>query len=121
MPNSCACLIEFVVSPPALASPMILAFEACACNRNDEKSGRVERHVDAAEHLAAVRLDDRGGVALQRVAEGVIGGDEEPGVAARLDHRLAGAVGERIGVVGPMDGIGRAGLAGQVGGGGAGD
>src|ERR1041384_6230396 len=27
-----------MVSPPALASPMILAFDACACNRNDEKS-----------------------------------------------------------------------------------
>src|SRR5260221_14715807 len=38
MPNSDACLIELVVSRPALASPMIFAFELCACNRNDEKS-----------------------------------------------------------------------------------
>src|ERR1700687_3953829 len=38
MPNSAACLIELMVSPPALASPMILAFDACACSRNDEKS-----------------------------------------------------------------------------------
>lgn len=38
MPNSAACLIEFVVSPPALARPTIFAFEACACSRNDEKS-----------------------------------------------------------------------------------
>src|ERR1700758_687509 len=38
MPNSAACLIELIVSPPALASPMTLAFEDCACNRKDEKS-----------------------------------------------------------------------------------
>src|SRR3954469_3587959 len=38
MPNSAACLIELVVSPPALARPMTLALDACACSRNDEKS-----------------------------------------------------------------------------------
>src|SRR6478672_1349588 len=38
MPNSAPCLIELMVSPPALARPMILAFDACACSRNDEKS-----------------------------------------------------------------------------------
>ncbi len=38
MPNSAACLIEFVVSPPALARPMIFAFDACACSRNELKS-----------------------------------------------------------------------------------
>src|SRR5262249_33236611 len=38
MPNSDACLIELIVSAPALASPMILAFEACACSRKEEKS-----------------------------------------------------------------------------------
>src|SRR5207302_1076964 len=38
MPNSAPCLIELMVSPPALASPMTFAFEDCACRRNDEKS-----------------------------------------------------------------------------------
>jgi ABC-type branched-subunit amino acid transport system substrate-binding protein len=38
MPNSAACLMELMVSPPALASPMIFAFDCCACSRNDEKS-----------------------------------------------------------------------------------
>ena len=33
-----ACLIELMVSPPALARPMTFAFEVCACSRNDEKS-----------------------------------------------------------------------------------
>src|SRR5882757_4828518 len=38
MPNSAACLIELMVSPPALARPITLAFEVCACSRNEEKS-----------------------------------------------------------------------------------
>jgi hypothetical protein len=38
MPNSAACLIELMVSPPALARPMILRLEAWACSRKDEKS-----------------------------------------------------------------------------------
>ena len=37
-PNSAACLIALMVSPPALARPITLAFEACACSRNEEKS-----------------------------------------------------------------------------------
>ena len=38
MPNSEACLMELMVSPPAFASPMILAPDAFACSRNEEKS-----------------------------------------------------------------------------------
>ena len=38
MPNSDACLIVLTVSPPALASPITLAPEACACSRKEEKS-----------------------------------------------------------------------------------
>src|SRR6478752_1229843 len=38
MPNSAPCLIELIVSPPALASPMTLALEDCACSKNDERS-----------------------------------------------------------------------------------
>ena len=60
------------------------------------------------------------GIALERMAEGVVGGQEKPGVAAGLDDGLAGAVGQRPGVVGPVDRVGAAVLAGQVGGGGAG-
>ncbi|MNV62362.1 hypothetical protein D3C71_1549060 [compost metagenome] len=39
MPNSAACLIALMVSLPALAKPMTLAFDAWACSRKDEKSG----------------------------------------------------------------------------------
>ena len=37
-PNSAACLIALVVSAPALARPMILAPEAWAWSRKEEKS-----------------------------------------------------------------------------------
>src|SRR3546814_15736316 len=49
------------------------------------------------------------------MAEGVVGRQEEPGVAAGLDHGRAGAVGQRPGVVCPVNGMRRAGLAGYVG------
>ena len=121
MPNSAACLIELVVSPPALARPMILAFDACACSRNDEKSCVLSGCADLAQHLAAVLQHDRFGVALERVAERIVGGQEEPRVAAGLHDRAAGAVGEHPGVVGPVDRVRRARLAGEVGRRGAGD
>src|ERR1700736_6130724 len=38
MPNSAACLMELMVSPPALARPITLALDDCACSRNEEKS-----------------------------------------------------------------------------------
>ena len=114
MPNSAACLIELIVSPPALARPMTLAPDACACSRNDEKSERIERGAHAAEHLAAIGLDDIRDVAFERVAEGVIGGQEEPGVAAGLDHRRAGAVGQRRGVIDPVHRVRVAQFAGNV-------
>ena len=107
MPNSAACLIALVVSPPALARPIISLSTICACSRNDEKSLPVERMTHLAEHLAAVLLDHRRGIALERVPECVIGREEEPVVAAGLHHRGAGAVGEHPGVISPMHGVGR--------------
>src|SRR5215510_13392335 len=41
-----------------------------------------------AQYLAAALHHDRFGVALERVAEGVVGGEEEPGVAAALHDRV---------------------------------
>ena len=46
------------------------------------------------------------GVALQRLAERVIGGEEEPTVAAGFDHRAAGRLRQHVGVVDPMDRVG---------------
>ena len=76
--------------------------------------------LDAAEHLAAIGSHDRRRIALQRVAERVVGGQKEPAVAAGFGQCLAGAVGKHVGVVGDRHRIRRAGLAGEIGGGGAG-
>ncbi len=75
----------------------------------------------AADDLAAVLLHHLGHVALQGVAEGVVGGEHEPGIAALLHHRLGGAVGQRVGVIDPVDVVRRAVLVGDAGGGGTGD
>src|SRR3712207_7648561 len=45
--------------------------------------------------------DEGRGFALEGVPESVIGGDEEPGVAARLHHRAARGAREHVVVVGP--------------------
>src|SRR5262249_43977593 len=57
--------------------------------------------------------DDLAGVLFQRAAESIVGGEEKPGVTARLHQRAAGADRERAGVEGPMEAIGRAGAAGD--------
>ena len=44
-----------------------------------------------ADHLAAVLHDDLRRIALERMAESVIGGEEKPCVAAALDDLLRGA------------------------------
>ena len=59
-----------------------------------------------AEHFAAIGLDDRRRVALECLAEGVIGGDEEPSVAAGLHNRLSRCHWPDPGVIGPMDRVG---------------
>ena len=74
-----------------------------------------QRMADGAQHLAAVRLHHAGGVPFKRLPEGVVGNDEEPGVAAGLHDCLAGAVGQCPGVVGPVHRVRRAGLAREVG------
>src|SRR5678815_5157180 len=54
------------------------------------------------------------GHARERVTERVIGGEEEPAIAAGFHDCAAGAVGQHPGVVRPVNGIRRAGFAGQI-------
>ncbi len=74
---------------------------------------RVERVPHGAHHGAALFLHHAGGVGLQRVAEGVVGREEEPALAARVHDGRARALGERHGVVGVVHGVGAALLVGQ--------
>ncbi len=56
----------------------------------------------AAHDLAAGALDKARGIAFQRFAEHVVGGDEIPALAAALDHALDHGVGQRVGVRRPL-------------------
>ena len=76
--------------------------------------GGVKRVFDVAQYLAAIRSDDCGCITLQCGAEGVIGGQEKPAVAARLGQRLAGAVSEHVSIISIGDGIGVTGLTGEI-------
>jgi hypothetical protein len=82
--------------------------------RGEVRAG--DRVAHAAYDLATLSLDHRHGVALQRMAEGVIGSDEVPALAAVFHDAVGHAGGIGIGVVGPVHAVGRAGLARQVGG-----
>ena len=86
-----------------------------------EIGGRRERIRHTADHLPAGALDERRCIALQGVAEGVVGGDEEPGLAPRLDQCAAVGARQHVGVERPVHRGRRAALAGQVGGARAGD
>ena len=67
-----------------------------------------------ADHRPAIGEDHGGRVMLERVAERVVGGDEEPTGAAGPRQRLRRPVRERPCVIGPMHGVGRAFGAGQL-------
>ena len=109
--------MELIVSPPGVGEADDLRLRRLRLQQERREILRVERHLHVAQHLAAVLDDDGRGVALERGAEGVVRGDEEPRVAARLHDGLAGAVGEHPGVVGPVDRVRRALGAREVGGG----
>ncbi len=67
-----------------------------------------------ADDLAAIRLDDGRGVVLERMAEGVVGGEEEPALAAALGDGTRRAGGKRVGVEDPLHRIGRAEFSGEI-------
>src|SRR3954453_15009080 len=69
---------------------------------------------DGADDLAALGFNIIRCIVLERVAESIIRGDEEPTVAAILDQRAAGADSECVRVIGPVEAIGRALLAGEI-------
>src|SRR5690606_9381496 len=83
--------------------------------------GGAQRHAHGVAHVAACLLHDGRGVTFERVTEGVVGGDEEPFLAAVVHHGGTRAAGQGGGVVGPVHGVGAALCIGQVGGCGAHD
>ena len=78
-----------------------------------EIGGR-NRMLGGAQHLAAVGVDDLACLFLQAVAEGVVGGQKEPVLAAALRDRAGRHVGERVGVIHIVHGAGHAQVVGQA-------
>ena len=68
---------------------------------------------DAAKHLAAFRLHFFARLLFQILTERIVGGDQEPALAALREHAARDAVAHRPGVVGPVHGVRRAFGAGQ--------
>ncbi len=113
--------MQFCVSPPAFAKSQNLRARRLRAHQHRGEIGGVgERVADAAQHLRTHLADHLRGVAFQCLAECVIGGDEEPAVAALLHDRTAGRAAQHVGVVGPVDRVRAALRTGQVGRAGAG-
>ena len=86
--------------------------------RLNEKGGEIRRRWKRIRHRPSTLPPapwTKRGVAFHGVTEGVIRGEKEPCVAPRAHHRLAGRVSLLPRTVRPVNEIGRAGLAGQVG------
>lgn len=82
---------------------------------------RVEGKAHAADHRSAYFADGGRAVAQYGAAEGIIDGDEVPGLGHALAHRADQARGQRVCIVGPMRHERRTGRAGDVRGRGAGN
>ena len=83
-----------------------LGFRSLRLQHEGGEVGRRQGRPHRAHHLAAIGVDDGRGIALQRMAECIIVGDEEPAIAAALDHGLRGADRERAGVEHPLHRVG---------------
>ena len=90
-----------------------MAFERLRLQQEGREVRCIERMAHAAQHLAAILHHHIGGVLFQRLSEGIVGGQEEPGVEAGLDGRKPRHIGLPVGIVGVVHGVGTAGLIGE--------
>ena len=73
-----------------------------------EIRGLRERIGDPANHLAAGPFNTGRDIGLECLAEGVVGGDEEPAIQALLHQRRARRIRQTIGVIAPVQRVGTA-------------
>src|SRR5215469_11615600 len=64
------------------------------------KVGGVLRMPDAAQYSAALLVDDRRRIPLQRTSERIVRSDEEPGISTLLDDGFSGRLRQSIGIIG---------------------
>ena len=114
MPNSAACLIAVRGVAAGIGQTDDLGLRRLRLQQERREIRGVQRMLDAADDLAAIGRDHGRGVALERGAEGVVRGEEEPAIAAGLHQRLPGAMGQHVGVVGPVHGVRRALRVGEI-------
>src|SRR5262249_57022461 len=99
---------------PGVGKPYHLRFRGLRLQQRRGEIQRIDWNSDAAEHPAATGPDERGSSLLKIVAKGIVGRQEKPGVVAGLDRGSAGAVSERVIVIGVMDGNWRACVVGDA-------
>ena len=103
-----------MVSAPELARPTTFAREACACNRKDEKSAVLSGARTDPTTLPPFLMTKAEVIVLKFLSEDIIGSNEKPAVIARLHCRFTRAPGERVVVIGVVDGVGRTVFVGQA-------
>ena len=78
-PNSCACLIELLGVAAAIGERYHVGAGRLRLQQERREVRRVGRMPHRARNLAALGLHDARDVRFHRVAEGIVGGQEEPG------------------------------------------
>ena len=106
---------SFLLQAQASKAKIIGLANAGGDTDNAIKQGAEFGIVAGGQHFAAASEDDRRGIALERMTESIVRGQKEPGVAAGLCQRAGGRMREHPGVIGPVDGVGRAFRAGEIG------
>src|SRR5258708_11110575 len=74
---------------------------------------------NGTEHLSAGGFDGFRRLSFQIMPKGIVGGDEEPSLAALGNNRFAQSAAVRIGIISPVDRVGCAFFTGEQGGAGA--
>ena len=113
MPNSARLLDGVDGVAAGIGEPDHLGLGSLRLQQERGEVGGVERMPHAAQHLAAGLGHDIGGVLFEILAEGVVGGQEEPAIEPVLDRGETGHVGLAEGVEHVVHGVGAAGFVGE--------
>ena len=98
-----------------IGQPEHLGARGLRLHQQRRKLGGIrERITPAAQHLTTARGHKAASIALQLLAEHIIGGDEIPAIAASPHHRPGGRMRQHVSVIGPVYRIGRALRPGEI-------